>query len=198
MLADHRGGLSSSGFLAWSSIAQSVCQRVFGLLTIWCLGPRVQILPSAEEHNVSPFDLNIACLCQSIEINNNKKVCLSIKCCYIAVKRHEHAVCYFKHHLSLNISVETWTQRVWHQVYKMYRVLKQCEYHNNQWLVWVWVGEFKSLVAVIPHGDKDLGHSKVLSLADLVLLFGGLGFVLGVYKTLCAQCILRPNRFCNI
>ena len=31
-----------------------------------------QILHSAEEHNLSPFDLNIACLCQSIEINNNK------------------------------------------------------------------------------------------------------------------------------
>ena len=41
---------------------------------IWCLGPRVQILHSAEEHNLSPFDLNIACLCQSIEINNNKYV----------------------------------------------------------------------------------------------------------------------------
>ena len=27
-----------------------------------------------EEHNLSPFDLNIACLCQSIEINNNKYV----------------------------------------------------------------------------------------------------------------------------
>ena len=29
---------------------------------------------SAEEDNLSPFDLNIACLCQSIEINNNKHV----------------------------------------------------------------------------------------------------------------------------
>ena len=29
---------------------------------------------SAEEHNLSPFDLNIACLCQSIEINDNKYV----------------------------------------------------------------------------------------------------------------------------
>ena len=57
---------------AWSSIAQSVCQRAFSLLAIWCMGPRVQILHSAEEHNLSPFDLNIACLCQSIEINNNK------------------------------------------------------------------------------------------------------------------------------
>ena len=55
-------------------MAQSVCQRVFSLLAIWCLGPRVQILHSAEEHNLSPFDLNIACLCQSIEINNNKYV----------------------------------------------------------------------------------------------------------------------------
>ena len=59
---------------AWSSIAQSVCQWAFSLLAIWCLGPRVQILHSAEEHNLFPFDLNIACLCQSIEINNNKYV----------------------------------------------------------------------------------------------------------------------------
>ena len=63
-------------FLAWSSIAQSVCQRAFSLLAIWCLGPRVQILHSAEEHNLCPFDLNIACLCQSIEINNNKYMCM--------------------------------------------------------------------------------------------------------------------------
>ena len=56
------------------SIAQSVFQRAFSLLAIWCLGSRVQILLSAEEHNLSPFDLNIACLCQSIEINNNKYV----------------------------------------------------------------------------------------------------------------------------
>ena len=47
---------------------------IFSLLANWCLGPRVQILHSAEEHNLSPFDLNIACLCQSIEINNNKHV----------------------------------------------------------------------------------------------------------------------------
>ena len=55
-------------------IAQSVCQRAFSLLAIWCLGPWVPILHSAEEHNLSPFDLNIACLCQKIEINNNKYV----------------------------------------------------------------------------------------------------------------------------
>ena len=61
-------------FLAWSSIAQSVCQRAFSLLAIWCLGSRFQILHSAEEDNLSPFDSNIACLCQSIEINNNKYV----------------------------------------------------------------------------------------------------------------------------
>ena len=34
----------------------------------------VQILHLAEEHNLSPFDLNIACLCQSIDINNSKYV----------------------------------------------------------------------------------------------------------------------------
>ena len=73
MLADHRDGLSSSSF-SLSSVTQSVCQRAFILLAIWCLGSRVQILHSAEEHNLSPFDLNIACLCQSIETNNNKYV----------------------------------------------------------------------------------------------------------------------------
>ena len=32
--------------------------------------PWVRILLSAEEDNLSPFDSNIACLCQCIEINN--------------------------------------------------------------------------------------------------------------------------------
>ena len=63
-------------FIAWSSIAQSVCQLVFSLLAIWCPRPWwVRILLSAEEDNLSPLDSNIACLCQSIEINNNKHVC---------------------------------------------------------------------------------------------------------------------------
>ena len=62
-------------YLAWSSIAQSVCQWAFSLLAIWCLRPWwVRILLSAEEDSLSPFDSNIACLCQSIEINNNKHV----------------------------------------------------------------------------------------------------------------------------
>ena len=34
MLADQSDGLSSSSFLAWSSIAQSVCQQAFSLLEI--------------------------------------------------------------------------------------------------------------------------------------------------------------------
>ena len=37
--------------------------------TLW-----VRILHSAEEDNLSPCDSKIACLCQSIEINNNKYV----------------------------------------------------------------------------------------------------------------------------
>ena len=45
------------------------------MLAIWCLRPWwVRILHSAEEDNLSPLDSNIACLCQSIEINNNKHV----------------------------------------------------------------------------------------------------------------------------
>ena len=60
--------------LALFLIAQSVCQQAFSLLVNRYLRPWVRILPSAEEDNLSPFDSNIACLCQSIEINNNKHV----------------------------------------------------------------------------------------------------------------------------
>ena len=35
-------------FLAWSSVAQSVCQRAFSLLVIWYLRPWIEILHSAE------------------------------------------------------------------------------------------------------------------------------------------------------
>ena len=38
--------------------------------------PLVQILHSAEEDNLSPSDSKIACLCQSVEINTNKHVCV--------------------------------------------------------------------------------------------------------------------------
>ena len=58
-------------FSAWSSIAQSVCQRAFSLLEIRFQRPWVEILHSAEEDNLSS-DSKIACLCQSIEINNSK------------------------------------------------------------------------------------------------------------------------------
>ena len=61
-------------FLAWSSIAQSVCQREFSLWAIWCLRPWVRIMHSADEDNLSPFDSNIACQCQSIGSNNNTHI----------------------------------------------------------------------------------------------------------------------------
>ena len=66
--------------LARSSIAQSVCQWAFSLLAIRCLRPWVRILHWAEEDNLSPFDSNIACLCQSIEINNNKHSIICHNC----------------------------------------------------------------------------------------------------------------------
>ena len=52
--------------------------------TLW-----VRILHSAEEDNLSPFDSKIACLCQSIEINNNKYVCMYV-CRFVS----EHSVCW--------------------------------------------------------------------------------------------------------
>ena len=85
MLADHRDGLSSSSFLAWSSIAQSVCQQAFSLLVNRYLRPWVRILPSAEEDNLSPLDSNIACLCQSIEINNKH---IYIYTCICSIFQH--------------------------------------------------------------------------------------------------------------
>ena len=63
-------------FLAWSSIAQSVFQQACSLLANRCLRPWIRILHSAEEDNLSPFDSNIACLCQSIEINK-QQICIS-------------------------------------------------------------------------------------------------------------------------
>ena len=49
--------------------------EVYTLLEIQFQRPWVRILHSAEEDNLSPFDLKIACLCRGIEINNNKHVC---------------------------------------------------------------------------------------------------------------------------
>ena len=74
MLADHRDGLSSSSL---SLILDSSVGLSAGIQsaedwvseTLW-----VRILHSAEEDNLSPFDSKIACLCQSIEINNGKYI----------------------------------------------------------------------------------------------------------------------------
>ena len=71
---------------AWSSIVQSVCRWAFSLLVIWCLRPCIRILHSAEEDNLSPFDSNIVCLCQSIKINNNKHVIQEEGICIIHVQ----------------------------------------------------------------------------------------------------------------
>ena len=71
MLTNHRHGLLS---IAYSAIAQSVCEwghsacwrRVFKI-------SKVRIRHSVED-KLSHFDSKIACLCQSIKINNNKQI----------------------------------------------------------------------------------------------------------------------------
>ena len=74
------GVVQATGLDAWASRVKCPARFVshlheICLLAIWCLRPWwVRILSSAEEDNLSPFDSNIACLCQSIEINNNKHV----------------------------------------------------------------------------------------------------------------------------
>ena len=73
MLADHRDGLFSSSFclILNSSVGLSA-----GIQSARDLVPKilVRILHSAEEDNLSPSDSKMTCLCQSIEINNNKHV----------------------------------------------------------------------------------------------------------------------------
>ena len=83
-------GSGQLGTLWWagrliSSWATDVAAPIAGLIgigyvalvseTLW-----VRILHSAEEDNLSPFDSKIACLCQSIEINN-KYVCMYVCAC---------------------------------------------------------------------------------------------------------------------
>ena len=82
------------------------------------------------------------------------------------------------HKMFLNFSLETWTQRVWHQVYKMHRVLKQCEYYNNnnQLLVWVRASGLNSLVAQWFHMvTRILAIVRFRHLLILFSLFVGFG-----------------------
>ena len=62
-------------FLAWFSIAQTVCQWAFSLPEIRFQRPWVWILHSAEEDNWSPFDSISRLCCQCIKINTNKNLC---------------------------------------------------------------------------------------------------------------------------
>ena len=74
MLADHRDGLSNSSFclILDSSVGLSAGIQSAG---DWVSEtPWVRILRSAEEDNLSPLDSKIACLCQSMEIYNNKHI----------------------------------------------------------------------------------------------------------------------------
>ena len=89
MLVDHGDGLFSSSFIAWSSIAQSVCQWAFSLLEIQFRRPWFESCIQQRKKNLSPFDSKIACLCQSnIEINNNKQI-ESIKNTHSGIKRKD-------------------------------------------------------------------------------------------------------------
>ena len=79
MLADHRDGLSSSSF--FSLILDSSIGLSAGIQSAGDSVPEtllVRIMHAAEEENLSPFDSKISCLCQSIETNNNKHVCMYV------------------------------------------------------------------------------------------------------------------------
>ena len=88
-------------FLAWSSIAQSVCQRAFSLLAIWCLRPWVQILHSAKEDYLSPFDLNNACH-RNQQQQTYMNVCLGI---YVWVCMYDTATVFLEQKSNILTSV---------------------------------------------------------------------------------------------
>ena len=71
MLADHRDGLSSSGFI------RVILEFVSRHSVCWRLGFRDPLGSNpafSRGIQLFPFDSKIACLCQSIEVNNNKYV----------------------------------------------------------------------------------------------------------------------------
>ena len=71
MLTHHRDGLLSSNFslILDSLVGLWVGIQSAGEYVSWDV--LVRILHSADEDNLSHFDSNITCLCQSIELNNN-------------------------------------------------------------------------------------------------------------------------------
>ena len=86
-------------------VCMCICQQAFSLLVNRYLRPWVRILPSAEEDNLSPFDSNIACLCQSIEINNNKHVCMYMYIyiyIYICICMCMYMCMYVSHYVRFN------------------------------------------------------------------------------------------------
>ena len=57
-----------------------------------------------HETNTLPYDLNIACLCQSIEINNNKHVCMYVciyVCMYVCIYVCMHVCMYVCMHVCM-------------------------------------------------------------------------------------------------
>ena len=98
-----------------------VCMYVFSLILDSSVGlsagiqsagewasetPWVRILHSAEEDNLSPFVSKIACLCQSIEINNNKYVCMCI-CMCMCMYACTHAQTHTHKHTYTHVHVHT-------------------------------------------------------------------------------------------
>ena len=86
MLADHRDELSSSSFclILDSSVSLSAGIQSAKDWVSETLGDR--ILHSTGEDNLFPFESKIVCLCQSIETNNNKYVCMYVcMCAYVCM-----------------------------------------------------------------------------------------------------------------
>ena len=78
-------------FIAWSSVAQSVCPGAFNLLEIQFKRPWVHILHSAAEDNFSPFYPTSLSYCQCIKINTNKYIYIYVCVCGVCVYLHTYA-----------------------------------------------------------------------------------------------------------
>ena len=102
--------------------------------TLW-----VQILHSAEEDNLSPFDLKIACLCQCIEINN----------------KHAHVQTLFQHTLTFHIKQHKnhpfWTEVLIIHVYEYSIFLLHDMWNTYFYCVFTWYVEYVSSACLLCH-----------------------------------------------
>ena len=117
MLADNRDGLSSSSFctILDSSIGLSVDIQSAGELVSETLGSNPAFSTGRQLFD-SHFDSNIACLCQSIKINNT----------HTHTHTHIYIYIYISLHLFIPLPCKNWSCN---------KIRKNPGYHRSSWAI---------------------------------------------------------------